>query len=57
MKKPKAQEEIVRSTLRLPRPLWEKINHLAIDKRMSMAELVIEAISEYVKKRGKITCE
>jgi hypothetical protein len=48
--KAKPSEEIVQSTLRLPRPLWRKINHIAVDKRLSMAQAVLEAISEYCKR-------
>ena len=51
--KVKPQEEIIQSTLRLPRPLWEKINHIAVDKRLSMAQAVIQAISEYCKREAK----
>lgn len=46
------KEEIIQSTLRIPRPLWEKINHIAIDKRLSMAQAVIQAITEYCKREG-----
>jgi len=50
--KPK-QEEIIQSTLRIPRSLWTQINHIAVDKRLSMAQAVIQAIDEYCKREGK----
>jgi predicted DNA-binding ribbon-helix-helix protein len=48
------KEEIIQSTLRLPRPLWEQINHIAVDKRLSMAQAVIQAITEYCKRETLI---
>ncbi len=60
MKKTKAkpQEEIVQSTLRIPRALWKKINHIAVDKGLSMAQAVLEAIKEYCKREGgNLRCE
>lgn len=51
--KRKPKEEIIQSTLRLPRPLWEKINHIAIDKRLSMAQAVVQAISEYCEREAR----
>ncbi len=54
MKKANPKEEIIQSTLRLPRPLWEQINHVAVDKRLSMAQAVIQAITEYCKRETPI---
>ena len=54
MKKANPKEEIIQSTLRLPRPLWEQINHIAVDKRLSMAQAVIQAITEYCKRETPI---
>jgi len=54
MKKANPKEEIIQSTLRLPRPLWEQINHIAVDKRLSMAQAVIQAITEYCKREAPI---
>jgi predicted DNA-binding ribbon-helix-helix protein len=48
------KEEIIQSTLRLPRPLWEQINHIAVDKRLSMAQAVIQAITEYCKRETHV---
>jgi len=33
--------------------LWEQINHIAIDKRLSMAQAVLQAIEEYCKREGR----
>ncbi|HXP69654.1 MAG TPA: ribbon-helix-helix protein, CopG family [Candidatus Dormibacteraeota bacterium] len=52
-KKAKSAEEVVNSTLRLPRPLWEQINHIAIDRRLSMAQAIIQAVAEYCKREGR----
>jgi len=54
MKKPKKQEEakLVRSTIRIPRPLWNKLGHLAVDMRTSINDLVIRAVTEYAKKEA-----
>jgi predicted HicB family RNase H-like nuclease len=46
------EEEIVRTTLRIPRKLWDQVRHRAIIDRLSLQELVIKALSEYVKKGG-----
>ncbi len=51
--KPKPKEEIIQSTLRIPRSLWTKINHIAVDKRLSMAQAVIQAIDEFCAREGK----
>jgi hypothetical protein len=48
----KPKEEIVRTTIRMPRPLWEKLQHRAIDERKGIAELVLQACSDYLKKGG-----
>jgi hypothetical protein len=47
-----AKEEVVSSTLRLPRELWTRINHIAVDKRLSMAQAVIQAVAEYCDREG-----
>ncbi len=49
----KGKEEIIQSTLRIPRSLWTKINHIAVDKRLSMAQAVIQAIDEFCAREGK----
>lgn len=43
-------KEIVRTTLRMPRPLWEKVQHRAIDEHKGISELILQAVTEYLKK-------
>jgi predicted transcriptional regulator len=52
-KKHRPKEEIVQSTMRLPRSLWERLNHIAIDKRLSQSQAVVQAIEEYCKREGE----
>ncbi len=47
MKKRKAKASIVQSTLRLPRPLWVRINRIATQRNLSMQQAVQQAITEY----------
>ena len=47
------KEEIVKTTLRIPKPLWEKVQHRAIDENKGIAELITQAIVDYLKKRGR----
>jgi hypothetical protein len=49
-KKNKPKEEIVRTTLRMPKPLWEKVQHRCIDENRGIAELINQAVLEYVRK-------
>lgn len=53
MKKSRTKPETVATTLRLPKTMWEQINHLAVDRHTSMSELVLEAISQYLKREGR----
>lgn len=48
------EEEIIRTTLRVPRSLWDQVRHRAIIDRLSLQDLVIQALTEYVKKRGRV---
>jgi hypothetical protein len=50
MKKGKA--DVVQSTLRLPRALWTRINHIAAAKNLSMQQAVQEAVVEYCRREG-----
>jgi hypothetical protein len=50
--KPK-KEVIIQSSLRIPKPLWERINRIATSKRLSMAQAVIQAIAEYCDREGR----
>jgi len=46
-------EEVHTSTLRLPVSLWTRIKHLAIDKRLSMGQVVLFACEEYCDREEK----
>jgi predicted DNA-binding ribbon-helix-helix protein len=47
-KKPKGV--IIQTSLRLPRPLWVRITRIAVEKNLSMAQAVQEAVVEYCRK-------
>jgi hypothetical protein len=50
MAKPK--EEIVKTTIRVPKPLWDKIRIRAIEESTSAEALVIVALEGYLNKKG-----
>jgi hypothetical protein len=45
-------EEIVRTTVRVPRSLWDAVRHRAIDDNSDAQELVIRALQQYLKQKG-----
>jgi hypothetical protein len=45
-------EEIVRTTIRVPRSLWDAVRHRAIDENSDAQELVIRALQQYLKQKG-----
>jgi hypothetical protein len=47
------KEPVARATLRLPRSLWDAVQHKAIDLRIPAAELVERALRAYLKKGGR----
>jgi hypothetical protein len=47
-----ADEEIVRTTIRVPRSLWDAVRHRAIDDNSDAQELVIRALQHYLKQKG-----
>jgi predicted transcriptional regulator len=49
----KKKEETVNSTLRLPASLHKQLSDLAWAKRLSMAQAVVEAVAQYVKRETK----
>jgi predicted DNA-binding ribbon-helix-helix protein len=53
MKKHNARADVVQSTLRLPRALWVRINHIAAAKNLSMQQAVQQAIVEYCRREGE----
>ena len=54
MKERQARDvEIVRTTIRVPRTLWDQCKHHAIEERLPVQDLVIKALQAYVKKGGQ----
>jgi len=47
------KEPIVRTTIRVPQKLWEQAKHRAIDDGVSLQDLVITALLQYIAKGGK----
>lgn len=47
------KDEIVRTTIRVPRKLWDAAKHCAIEERLPLQDLVIKALESYVKKGGR----
>jgi hypothetical protein len=45
--------EIIKTTIRVPKPLWDKIRIHAIEKNTSAEAIVVTALSEHLKKGGK----
>ena len=43
----KKKEEMIQSTMRLPKPLWKTLNRVAASKRLSMQQTVERAVAEY----------
>jgi predicted HicB family RNase H-like nuclease len=52
--KPKPIEPLARATMRLPQSLWANVQHRAIDEQISLSELVVKALREYLKKGGRL---
>jgi hypothetical protein len=44
---------LARVTTRLPRKLWDEVQHRAIDEHIPLAELIAKALTEYLKKAGR----
>jgi hypothetical protein len=45
--KRKAKEEMIQTTMRLPKPLWEAVTELAFLERMSMQQVTERALAHY----------
>jgi hypothetical protein len=48
----RSAEEIVRTTIRVPRSLWDAVRHRAIDDNSDAQELVVRALQQYLKQKG-----
>ena len=42
------KEPIIRTTIRVPRWLWDKARHKAIDDKQSLQDLLIDALVKHV---------
>lgn len=42
--------EIVKTTIRVPQPLWDAVRRRAIDERSSAQEIIERALTDYLKK-------
>jgi predicted HicB family RNase H-like nuclease len=49
----KNNEQIIRTTIRVPQKLWDQARHKAIDEGLSLQDLVIKALVKYVGKEQK----
>ncbi len=45
-------EQIIRTTIRVPQKLWDSARHKAIDENLSLQDLVIKALVKYVGYKG-----
>ncbi len=52
MKRTVKPDDVVKTTIRLPRPLWDLARHRAIDENTDLQELVARALADYLKKGG-----
>jgi hypothetical protein len=48
-----ANEQVIRTTIRVPQWLWDRARHKAIDENKSLQDLVVAALVKYVGKGGK----
>ena len=51
MQKPK--EEIVKTSIRVPKQLWDRVRIRAIEQNTSAEAIVVSALGEFLKKGGK----
>jgi hypothetical protein len=49
----KPKPEMSRVTTRLPRKLWDEVQHRAIDEHIPLADLIAKALTQYLQKAGK----
>ena len=52
-KKAQSIEKIVKTTPQVPHPLWTSARIRALEEGIPVQDLVVQAISDYVKKGGK----
>jgi hypothetical protein len=51
MQKPKEQE-MIKTTIRVPKELWDKIRIRGIEQGISAGEIVVQSLGDYLKKGG-----
>jgi predicted HicB family RNase H-like nuclease len=49
---PDAQENLKTTTIRLPEPIWEKTAILAVKRRTSVNEVILDALQRLLKKEA-----
>jgi hypothetical protein len=49
----KPKVDVVKTTIRVPRALWDTVRHQAIDLGISAETLVIKALGDFTKKGGR----
>jgi predicted transcriptional regulator len=50
MKEPKP--EIIKTTIRVPKPIWQRVQHFAIDSDVTAERVVVEALKAYLRAKG-----
>jgi len=50
MKKPKTVDEVVKTTIRMPRAVWHAARVRALDEQIDFQDLVVAALEVYLKK-------
>jgi hypothetical protein len=50
MKKTQAADEVVKTTIRMPRTVWHAARVRALDEQIDFQDLVVAALEAYLKK-------
>jgi predicted transcriptional regulator len=48
----KAKPEVIKTTIRVPKQMWQRVQHLAIDNEVSAERVVVEALTAYLRAKG-----
>jgi hypothetical protein len=51
--KPKPKEEVIATTVRVPKTFWLKVQHCAVDEGLGTGELILKALAEYLKRERR----
>ncbi len=46
------KDEMIKTTLRLPRTLFDAARHRAIDEHIDLQDLVAKALEQYLQRKG-----